>query len=254
MGRLLKMVVGIALLALVAAPAFAGDSPENGDQDLGETRAVEAPVRFDGADKRLEAALKDEQLEAERVDRGRSPGDLSTASDSTRRAPYLVSLSEPARADSVLQAGDSMDDLELDVLHLWFQNDPTDTNISTGMVSVDELPDGAEAAVQHLQALYQEKVTAHLRSLREAKSRRADPAGIESQIAAVEGILRDVEAGNLRLFGFSCTCSPSGLDRLQKEGTARIRVAEEDGNTGVPVPPYDPIRRKVIQSEGRFGR
>lgn len=234
-----------------ARPATAqGATPE-------PTVAIPAPSPGAESNSDVEAAQTELAEEQQRISDGIAAYAADKKTPAVQRS-YMLSLTQPASAETVLGALATIDGLSLNKVYIWLLPDSS-LHPLTGEFDAADIgwdPQSPQAASDFLKAKalfvlsqFDASLTDDARNPEDA----SDAAAIEQQLTDTKALEDAVAEGGVPVFGFACLCSPAQLDQLAEQGLGAIRVVERTGDPRYqyPVWPVDPLRDQVLSGGTR---
>ena len=208
---------------------------------------------------RYQAALSSRNTEQQRIDAAAKAFDADRNSSPSVGRDYLVSFAKAVPVLPLLQRIESSTEITLDELFTW-QLAPGSAHPITGFYTAESLKwptDGPTEVTEFLSRL----LGVHLQKQDESLStaeKNADTQGARDgarnqrgEVAALEAQMSN--SGPL-LYGISCRCTPRALDQLATDSRFALRAVEARDLFQAPIFISDPLRDKIIQTNGRFGR
>jgi hypothetical protein len=259
-----RVLMTVALL-LGSALAFTAVVAATEEEEL----APPAPERYAEAEGRYQAALADQAQETMRIEEATASYAAAHATASLEPRNYLVSFAQPVRALSILQGWEILHrsiccppgSKQLGGVFSWALADdgihPTVGHHLAEEIGWPGAPGNVDATLQRLLLNYLVQRSESIsQAIQEEGNDPDDQEALSAQASENAELQAAVSAEGVFLYGLTCTCSPISLDFLAAEVPGLVLRAVEVAELGYqfPIAPTDPLRQRVIETRGRYGR
>lgn len=258
-------VLVLAIL-LTGSGLFAAVMASNGDSEV-EEPSVPIPERYADATSRLQAALDDQVQEAKRIEEAKVSYAAAHGTAPLEARNYMVSFAQPVRALSLLQAWQKdrvccpLGTQQLDAVFTWVLADdgihPLIGEYLDEDIGLAGPPEDADSRLQSLVLDYLERRSEAITdAMGQEENEGDDLEAFSAQALENAALQASVTESGVFLHGMRCQCSPAFLDALITDLPGVVFRAVEAVELGqqFPIAPTDPLRQKIIETGGRYGR
>jgi hypothetical protein len=253
------VLLGASVVGLAVVVAQTGD-PEP------EEPAIPAPERYAEAEGRYQAALADQVQEATRIEEATASYAAAHGTAPGEDRNYMVSFAQPVRALSLLQAWQKdrvccpLGMQQLDAVFTWVLADdgihPIIGEHLDEDIGLAGPPEDADSRLQSLLLDYLERRSEAITDALGQENEGDDLEALSAQASENAALQASVTERGVFLHGMRCQCSPAFLDALTTDLPGVVFRAVEAVELGYqfPIAPTDPLRQRIIETGGRYGR
>ena len=260
--RLAVVVAVLGALTLgITYLATSEESPPPGNELATPGGHVGEPIESKEAiwRARYQAAIASQQSEQRRIAAAATAFDADLQSSPSSARDYLISFANPVPTQALLQAVASNTEITLRDLFTW-QAAPGTVHPITGLFTAESLnwptsgPSAVTDTLSRLLGASLDKQDGRLAKAEKNGPTQESREGASNQRGEVAALRAALSNNGPLLYGLSCRCTPRALDQLTADSRFAERAVEGADLYESPIFISDPLRDKIIQTNGRYGR